>query len=163
MNGSIVSNTGPLIAMAIIDRLDILNMLFNTVIVPEEVHQELIQGRDSCVGVASYKQSSWIQIRRISSPLEPLLSTVLDPGEASVIQLSRECGADFVLIDERKGRKVARDIYQMRVVGSVRILVEAKRQGFIESVSKAINGMRNGGYWIHDNIVELALREAGEK
>ncbi len=58
--------------------------------------------------------------------MEPLLETLVDKGEASVIHLVREKGADFVLIDERKARKIARKIYGLNVVGSARILVEAK-------------------------------------
>ena len=97
-----------------------------------------------------------------STPVEPLLQTVLDKGEASVIQLARECYADLVLIDERKARKVAREIYGMRVVGSARLLVEAKQRGLIKNVKDAITGMRNGGYRIHNDIVDFALRKAGE-
>ena len=44
MNGRIVSDTGPLIALAIIEHLDILKILFNEVIVPQAVHDEVLQG-----------------------------------------------------------------------------------------------------------------------
>jgi uncharacterized protein len=162
MNGFIVANTGPIIALAIIDKLDILNALFDEVVVPEEVNNELLHGGTGCAGLASYQQSSWIKVLSLSNPIDPLLKTVLDIGEASVIQLARECGANSVLIDERKARKIARDIYGMHVVGSARVLVEAKRHGLIESVSEMINGIRSGGYWIHDDIVDFALRKAGE-
>jgi predicted nucleic acid-binding protein len=63
-----------------------------------------------------------------ATPVEPLLGTLLDKGEAPVIHLPREKGADFVLIDERRARKIARKIYGIRVVGSARILVEAKQR-----------------------------------
>jgi len=162
MNGRIVCNTGPIISLAIIDNLDILRRIFHEVIVPEAVHNELLQGGPDFAGVASYQQSSWIKVQTPSTPVEPLLQTVLDKGEASVIQLARECDADLVLIDERKARKVAREIYGMRVVGSARLLVEAKQLGLINNVKDAITGMRNGGYWIQNDIIDFALRKAGE-
>jgi len=162
MNGRIVSNTGPLIALAMINQLDILRILFSEVIIPGAVHYEILEGGAVSRGVASYQNASWIQVRELSNHLEPLLCTVLDMGEASVIQLCQECKADMVLIDERKGRKVARDIYKMRVIGTAGILVQAKQQGIITSVSDALDEMRNGGYRIHNNIIEIALKKAGE-
>jgi predicted nucleic acid-binding protein len=94
--------------------------------------------------------------------LDPLLQTVLDYGEASVIQLAREMKADYVLIDERKGRKIAREIFSLKVIGTARILVEAKRKGIIDSVGDALNQMRDSGYRLHDNIIRYALKESKE-
>ncbi len=162
MNGCIVSNTGPLIGLAIIGHLDILDKIFDEVSVPETVNYEMLEGGSMNTGVASYRNSPWIQVRQLSDPLDPLLGNVLDAGEAAVIQLARECEADFVLIDERKGRKIARNIYNMSVIGTARILVEARHRGIVGSVREAIVGMRSGGYRIHDNILEFALRMAGE-
>jgi predicted nucleic acid-binding protein len=158
----IISNTGPLIALASIDRLDILNNLFEKVVVPEAVHDELLEGGPAQAGISSYQQATWIKVETLTIPLDPLLDNVLDTGEASVIQLAREKHIDLVLIDERKGRKIAREIYQLRVIGTARILVEAKRHGFLDNVQNIINQMTGNGYRIHDNIVAHILKEAGE-
>ena len=80
-----------------------------------------------------------------------------------MIHLAWEISADFVLIDERKARKIARKIYGIQVVGSARILVEAKHRGLISNVREAIEGMRSAGYWIHDDIIRAALKESGEE
>ena len=89
--------------------------------------------------------------------------TVLDTGEASVLQLAREIKADYVLIDERKGRKIARDIFSLRVIGTTRVLVEAKKKGLLNNVGDTLTRLKESGYWIHDDIVRLALKEAGER
>jgi len=94
--------------------------------------------------------------------LDPLLSTVLDKGEAAVITLAQASSADIVLIDESKARKIARTIYGLRVIGSARVLVEAKRHGMLDNVAAALQAMREYGYWIDDAIARYALREAGE-
>jgi predicted nucleic acid-binding protein len=75
-----------------------------------------LQGGITGIGVAASRSASWIQVRKLSIPLELSLKMVLDHGEASVIQLACDCGIDSVLIDERKGRKVARNIYNLRVI-----------------------------------------------
>lgn len=162
MNERIVSNTGPLIALALVDQLEILSKLYREILVPEAIHRELLQGGAANLGVIAYQNASWIQVRQIATPLDPLLEATLDSGEASVIQLARERGILQVLIDERKGRKIARVVYDLRVIGTAGILVNAKRCGVISDVGEVIAGMLNGGYRIHESIVEFALRAVGE-
>lgn len=60
MRGSLVSNTGPLIALMLINRLDILRTLFHEVFIPEEVRNELLQGEALGIDLSSYRQASWI-------------------------------------------------------------------------------------------------------
>jgi predicted nucleic acid-binding protein len=146
-----------------IDKLEILERLFDEVTVPEAVHREIMEGGKDFAGLACYKKAIWIRVETLKSPIEPLLETLLDKGEAAVIHLVREKGADFVLIDERKARKIARKIYGMPVVGSARILVEAKRRGVIPNVRETLDGMRHCGYRIHDEIFNFALKQADEK
>lgn len=162
MKSNLVSNTVPLIALALIDRLDILQTIFQKVIIPEAVHKEMLEGGASSHGLHSYQKASWIKVQSLSATVDPLLQNILDIGEASVIQLAREAKADYVLIDERKARKIARDIFGLKVIGTARILVEAKRKGILNNVGDALNKMRDSGYRIHDDIVALALKEAGE-
>ncbi len=161
MKGRLVANTGPVIALASIDRLDILRTFFSSVQVPQAVHDEIMQGGSRFTGLATYHRADWIAMVP-ELPLDPLLSTVLDKGEAAVITLARSASADVVLIDESKARKIARTIYGLRVIGSARVLVEAKRHGMLDNVAAALQAMREHGYWIHDAIVQYALREAGE-
>jgi predicted nucleic acid-binding protein len=123
---------------------------------------EIIKGGKDFTGLTFYRKASWIKIEALKTPIEPLLETLVDKGEASVIYLVREKGADFVLIDERKARKIARKVYGLNVVGSAGLLVEAKHQRLIPTVREALNGMRNAGYWIHDDIVKAALRRTEE-
>ncbi len=87
---------------------------------------------------------------------------MLDAGEAAVIALAREQSISTVLIDERKARKVARDIYGLQPIGTARILVEAKKKNLLPDIASQFQKLRQEGYWIHASIVETALREAGE-
>lgn len=95
----------------------------------------------------------------MSAPPDPLLSTVLDLGEASVIHAARCLNITRVLMDERKGRNIARNIYGLTVMGTARILIDAHKAGFIQDIGRAFARMKEAGYWIHDNIIEAALRE----
>lgn len=162
MNGTVVANTGPMIALAIIDRLDVLVSIFNEVVVPEPVHDEILEGGESGSGISAYLGAEWIHRRPLSIALDPLVTSVLDRGEASVIQIAREAGIQRVLIDERKARKIAREVYGLNVVGSAGVIVEAKRRGLLRSVQRELTRMRDRGYWIHDDIIAAAMKTAGE-
>ena len=162
MNGKVICNTGPLIALSMIDRIDILRYLFELVAIPEAVHKEILEGGPINAGLLNYRKAEWIKVVTLSKPVDPLLRTSLDSGEAAVIGLAIELNANPVLIDERKARKIARTIYGLHVIGSARVLVEAKKRGLLDNVGVALQTMRDGGYWIGDSIVDVALKQAGE-
>jgi len=167
LKGRIVSNTGPIIALMIIGRLGILKEIFDEVVIPYEVHQELMKAKSvkdfiNLMRITVYEEEKWIKVQKLQTSLNPALRGILDVGEASVIQLASDVKTDFVLIDERKARRIARSMYGLKVVGTARILVEAKRKGIVETVKDLLDEMRAGGYWIGDNIVQRILREAGE-
>lgn len=158
----IVCNSGPLIALGLLERLDLLKSLFSEVLIPEAVQREIQQGGVNQLGLESFRRSDWIRVARLTGGRDALLESLLDAGEAAVISLAREQGVATVLIDERKARKVARDIHGLQVIGTTRILVEAKRRGLLAEVASSFKKLRQEGYWIHDTIVQAALREAGE-
>jgi predicted nucleic acid-binding protein len=138
MNGKVICNTGPIVALSMIDRIDILQHLFEVVAIPEAVHKEILEGGDINAGLASYRKIKWIKVMTLSNPVDPLLRTSLDAGEADVIGLARELSVNLVLIDERKARRIARTIYGLHVIGSARVLVEAKKHGLLNNVGAAL-------------------------
>ena len=162
MNGKVICNTGPLVALSMIDRIDILRHLFELVAVPEAVHKEILEGGPINAGLSNYRKAKWIKVMTLSNPVDPLLRTSLDAGESAVIGLARELNANLVLIDEWKARKIARTIYGLHVMGSARVLVEAKRHGLLDNVGAALQAMHDGGYRLGDSIVVVALKQAGE-
>lgn len=158
----IICNSGPLIALGILGRLDLLRSLFDVVLVPEAVQKEIEPGGVKLAGLEDFRRADWIRIVPLKEKRDELLESLLDVGEAAVISLAREQKASLVLIDERKARKVARDIYGLQPIGTARILVEAKKKYLLPDTTSQFQKLRQEGYWIHASIVETALREAGE-
>ena len=158
----IICNSGPLIALGILTRLDILKSLFDEVLVPEAVKNEIELGGIKLSGLEDFRRARWIRIVPLEGKRDELLESLLDAGEAAVIRLAREQGAALVLIDERKARKVARAIYGLQPIGTARILVEAKAKNLLPDVASQFQKLRQEGYWIHESIVQTALHQAGE-
>jgi hypothetical protein len=159
---AIVCNTGPIIALASIQKLDILKNLYDSIYLPEAVNDEILRGGRHFTGLDEYRKADWIKILKLQQPEDTLLATVLDTGEASVIQLAREIGVYKILMDERKGRRVARDVYGLQVIGTDRLLTDAKQAHLVPSVKEPLQQMRAAGYWIHDKIIAAAIKEAKE-
>ncbi|MDI1311494.1 DUF3368 domain-containing protein [Prosthecobacter sp.] len=159
---TVVCNSGPLIALGGIDQLGLLRSLFGTVCIPAEVATECQAGGVSKVGLKAFREASWLQVIDLGTPPDPLLTSLLDFGESRAIELALRHKSSVLLMDEARGRRVARDVYGLQVVGSGRILVEAKQAGLIDSVGPLIHAVRGNGYWLADRIVTEIMRQAGE-
>jgi predicted nucleic acid-binding protein len=160
--GPIVCNAGPLIALALAGQLRVLGNLYRRVLVPEAVIYEITDAGAGRVGAEEVASSSWLERVPAGPSLEPLLAKELGPGEAAVISAAHRLGAKLVLIDERRGRRIAEQAYGLRVKGSAGILISAKRAGLIAAVRPCLDAMRSHGYYLSQRLFERALEEAGE-
>ena len=156
----IVSNTGPLIALSAVGEMSLLQRIYGEVWVSTDVRDEIAAG-PKLKSEEDLTTVSWLRIEAASTE-DDLLSRMLDKGEASAIRLARQIGADMILIDERKGRKIAADIYGLRVIGTAGVLVHAKNLGLISSVTQTIRRMKEVGYWIDEAVLRTAAEKAGE-
>jgi predicted nucleic acid-binding protein len=158
VNEVITINTGPLIALAACDGLDLLRHLHRQVLVPSAVVEEFGRGGS---GAAFSMLPPWFDIRTPSGPMPPILVAHLDHGEAAAIALAIEAGVGLVAIDERRGRLVAREM-GLTVTGSLGVLLRAKRLGFIDAVGPRVAAMRKKGIWLGDALMRRVLLEAHE-
>lgn len=158
----IVINTGPILALiAGIGNLAFLEKLYSTVIVPFEVCDEILSGSPGKFGITEFQEAIWLTKLKKPIILSSYLSSVLDRGEASVIQSALDKKIETVCIDETAGRRVAR-LSGLTITGSLGILLKAKERGIQVSISLAIEKMREHGIWISKKIVEFAIEKAGE-
>jgi predicted nucleic acid-binding protein len=163
VNPTAVCNAGPLIALAAAELLPVLDRLFEKVLVPAVIRDEVNAGTR---GTTRYDEMAGrahsLEVCATSDP-PPLLAHVLDAGESAVIQLAVERNVRLVLMDERKGRKVAAGVFHLDVIGTVGILLRAKRDGIVPHVAGPLSRMLAAGYYIHESIVAEALRRADEE
>ncbi|MCB0197491.1 MAG: DUF3368 domain-containing protein [Anaerolineae bacterium] len=158
----IVINTGPIIALvAALGELTILKDLYNRVLVPYEVAQEILVGGSKQFAIPQFTQANWLQIWAVPLEISPFLSNSLDLGEASVIQLAINEKVNTVCIDEAAGRRVAR-LNNLSLTGSVGILLRAKREGHSFSMETAIQRMQDQGVWLSNTVINFALAQSGE-
>ncbi|MGE0823277.1 MAG: DUF3368 domain-containing protein [Candidatus Binatia bacterium] len=154
----IVVNTGPLIALARMEAIDVAGQLPYEFLCPSEVRAELEAG--AAVGHPMVNPL-WLHSQSLQSPLSSLVLAALDAGEAAVIQLALEQQISLVCIDEWKGRRVALAA-GLRVTGTLGLLGRAKVLGIIPAVKPLIDRALRSGIHYHPELVRKVLDALGE-
>ena len=160
----VISNASILISLSTIGRLPLLQDRFpNGITAPRAVWREVVLEGGMRPGALEVAKASWIQIQDIaSSPMMPLLLAELDEGEAESIALAVEIKADVIFLDERDARRAARSM-GLKVLGTVGILIWARRTGRLPELRKELDALQeNGRFRLSSSLVERALREVGE-
>lgn len=156
----IVSNTSPILNLAIVDQLELLHQQFGEILIPHAVLDELKvnEQRPGSQAIREAISSGWIQTQEVSNePLAQLLKQTLDQGEAEAIALAIELEADWTLLDEREGRKVAKSL-GLNVTGILGILLRAKQVGELESLQPVIDDLMNkAGFRIAPELLAQIL------
>lgn len=159
----IVSNTSPIINLATIDQLNILNKLYDNIFIPEAVYHEIVVVGAGQPGSSEIRKLEWIITRKVSNTsLVKALQLELDNGEAEAIALALELRADLLLIDERMGRSVA-SRFNVKYIGLLGLLVEAKSKGIVKMIQPLLNDLKTkAGFWISEKLYFRILEIANE-
>ena len=160
--GPIVCNAGPLITLASVAQLDLLRALYRRVVVPQPVIDEIVQSGAGRTGAIEVGSASWIEAVPSPGEMDPLLAAELGAGESAVLSIAVQLRAPLALIDERRARRIATQVYGLTVKGTAGILVEAKRAGLLPSIRPLLERIVQRGYFLSAHLVESACHSAGE-
>lgn len=152
----VVADSSPLIALCRIGRLELLRDLFEQLVIPEAVWQEVVVSQPGKAGVTEMAAATWIEQQTVKDrPLVNLLRQDLGAGESEAIVLAREISADVLLMDERRGREAAKRL-GITCTGLVGVLLEARRRGIVNDPAGIAQDLRDiAGFWISDELMAL--------
>lgn len=159
----VISDTSVISNLLDIQHVFLLKQLYQKVVVPQSVYQELsILGNS----VVELLDQPWVVIESINEPSEVEVfqrNTRLDRGESEAILLAKQLNAELLLIDERRGRAEAQRL-GIRITGLLGILVEAKKRSLIVAVKPLMDQlMASSAFRISPRLYELILDMAQEK
>ena len=159
----VVADAGPLIYLSAAGHLELLPQLYDRILVPSVVFEEVVDRGAGLPGSAELAAATWVEVppSDVEDPVCSALLATLDHGEAAALALARREGADLVLIDERRGREVARRL-GLPVRGTLGVLVQARRQGAIDALAPILEQLIDAGFWISDELVSRVLGAVGE-
>lgn len=161
----VIADAGPLIALGRANRLELLQQLFQRVLITTAVAGELQLAERPQATDAQQLQAAlaagWLEIHADAVPAAPLLNPGVDPGEASAISLACQLlggGGDvLLLIDDRAGRAEARH-HGLCVIGTAAVAVLAEEGGLIPSALTLLQDLREAGYYLSDAVLASVNR-----
>ncbi|HVA80566.1 MAG TPA: DUF3368 domain-containing protein [Candidatus Binataceae bacterium] len=157
----IVSDAGPIIIFARIGRLSLLHDVTGSLLIPDAVYDEIVVKKGGMPGATEVAQAAWIQKTSVANrSIIDGLPNVLHEGEREAIALAKERGAQL-LVDEIRARRAAIE-WGIDVIGTLRILAEAKRLGQITVVRPIIAQMQSEGYRFDRALIRRFLEMVGE-
>ena len=157
----VIVDASPLISLALIGRLNLLFELFDEIIVPSSVYHEVVSQGMGRVASSEIREAEWIRVQTpaASSNIGPVLLG-LDQGEMDVLLLALEVKPDWVVIDERLGRRAAQTL-RLPVKGTIGILLAAYRARLLsrsEALS-SVNQLVGAGIRIGRRVIEWFEKE----
>jgi predicted nucleic acid-binding protein len=159
----VVSDTTPLIGLSSIGRLELLRELFDDVYIPQAVFDETVtSGREEGKAKQAVAKANWIHVVEVKDRLAVnILLDEMDLGEIETIVLASELNADWVLMDEKKGR---RKLSQLNIpkIGTVGILLKAKQLGLVSNLKPELESLQKSGFSISQLVIEEVLKMAEE-
>jgi predicted nucleic acid-binding protein len=130
------------------------------VIIPEMVYKEVSREGKPEAG----KIVAWAQGKVQKTGKQPLFQAVnlsLDAGESEAIALYWERCADFLLIDEQRGRRLAAQS-GIKIIGTLGILLLAKEKGLVNAVKPFLDQLWESPIRISDLLYQDILKLANE-
>lgn len=158
----VLSDASPLIALSLIARLDLLYSLLGQITITDVVQSEVLAGGDrpgqAAIVAAIRARRIKVIIDRWSEPKLPYL----DEGEASTLRAaSHQSAPCLVLIDERVGRTVAKEM-GIAHTGTVGLILQAKKRGPIPAARTLFEQLFAHDFRVSAGLISEALAQAGE-
>lgn len=159
----VVADTSVFLNLGRIGQAELLRQLYSKVAAPPVVRDEFVSVVTRFPRFQGLTFPDWVVVQ---APLTTLATIApwarLDPGESAALALASELPADLVLVDEARGREVARRL-GLRVAGLLAVLLDARQRRLVPAVRPLLDGLAtDAGFWLAPAVRERVLRLAGE-
>ena len=156
----VIVNSTPVIGLANIGKLDVLRQMYGAITIPQAVFDEI---KSPSVQRQVNANRDWIRVEQINDASQKqMYRAKLHAGEVEVMILAQEKKADLVILDDNAAKKTAKFL-GLRVIGTLGILVLAKKRGYIKEVSPVLDALKRDGFFVSNDLCDLVLRQADEK
>ena len=157
-NGLVIADAGPIFSLAVTNKLEILDQLFDEIKIPNAVWEEvtLIKTTKFYKTIEQYFKSKVNKIKGFNE-----LTFVMDYGESESIILYKELNADFLLIDDKKARNIAEN-FGVNCIGTLGILSSAKSKGIIKELRPLLKILLKNERYYSLKLVNALLEKNSE-
>ncbi len=155
----LIADSSALIALSVCDSLPFLDQLFNQVVVPEAVYFEVIKAnKPEAKALEQYLQN---KVRKVDMSHFIYLDGNADAGETEAMLLYKQKSADKLLINDKRGKKIAK-INGINTIGSLGILLSAKQAGLLTAIKPKVEAIANSRVYLSKGLINIVLELANE-
>jgi len=154
-------NASPLIFLASVDMIDLLQVVAGEVIVPRPVAHEIEEAGPDDLAVKAIQRTAWLLVRDPPSTPAVIQSWGLGDGESSVLAWVHKYPGTEAIIDDLAARRCAATL-GIPVRGTLGLVLIAKQRGKINSARVVIEQLRISGMYLSDRVMNQALALVGE-
>lgn len=161
MSSALVVNASPLILLARIERLDLLTLLVEKIIVPEGVLKEVEAGSkrdEAATAVKALARAKIVPDREVPNRIQ---LWDLGPGESQVLSHAIARDGSEAILDDRAARRCAR-VLGIPYTGTMGIVIRCRRRGLIPAARPLLKALQEQGIHLTQALIEDALAEVGE-
>lgn len=151
-----VVNASPLITLAKVGQLQLLERADRSVAIPEAVVAEIVAGPAGDAARMAIERGFGGAAVAVAPDTE-VLEWGLGPGESAVLSLARQRKARAVM-DDGEARAAAR-VLGVAVIGTLGVVVLARAEGRIPSASTVLHALRDAGFYLDDELLRRVLAE----
>ncbi len=154
----VVSDASPLLLLAKIGKLSLLNELYQEIIIPRQVRNEVVENKDKASSlILSEIKNGWIQEKNaeISPEIKSLGEKLgLHKGETEALSIAKHLGIKEILADDKLARIAAR-ILDLRAIGCLGVVMKATEMGVITRTEAidSIHKLVKAGLWISPEVL----------
>ncbi|RLD05710.1 MAG: DUF3368 domain-containing protein [Chloroflexota bacterium] len=156
-----ITNTSPLLYLYRIGVIEWLPEIFDEILTAPAVVKELAEGQRQGYDVPCLSDYEWLQVIQPHSVPSEWLALDLGQGELETMALALEHSSWTVILDDALARRIAQAA-SLEVWGTLRILLEAKKQSLIPSIAPLVERLQSAGMWISNDVGQRVLALAGE-
>ena len=160
---TVVADSSPLVILTKLGCFDRLNQLFPRVCISPEVHYEVVIAGAGLPGALEVSKADWIEVKAVQNPAGLYAAQRkygLGLGEMSTILLAKELGANPVLLDDYRARKLAKT-EGLAILGSVGLLETLYLRRHLTDLRSAFQQLLAHNVYIDRRLLDRRLRSLG--
>jgi len=156
-----IVDTGPVVVLAKIGRLDLLTGMARGVLLPSPLVREIRRGPapDPARRAVEAGWGTEVPVRYIRAAVRSI--GLLGPGEQSVLTLALKRPGSRVILDDGQARKAAR-VLDLPMAGTVGVIVAARQRGLVPAVVPLFHAIRAAGMYVDEGLLRRVALSVGE-
>ena len=155
-NGLVIADAGPIFSLAVVDKLELLNELFDDIKIPRAVWEEIILHKNTAYhkDIAEFFVNKIVDIKGFNE-----LTFIMGYGESEAVILYKEEDANFLLINDKKARRIAEN-FGINCIGTIGLLLISKEKGLINELRPLfLEFLRNKRFYSINMLNKLLIEK----